>query len=423
MRSDPSEKQLYVAEVKAPSYFHVESEVRDPLPNPGGFEVSKGYWIVRPPDEQSAVEGYANLALTILFSSKTLKDAEDHALKVGRLFSDLTSAFGGYPLGPPRLSRIASVDLSEKLLTQHNYSYDDRLHESLGGTFAPIVQHRYLRYLEAFSSTDGDTRYRLQLALHWYGIAVSADDPIVSYVAAWTGLECIGLVMDLRFHTQGSKAPCRTCGNEAGKDRDRTMAGIEHGFNSETIEPIEGFSHEKAHQLRNDVVHGLRPRELLVQDCSTFRQFLIDLLNATILTALSPPEYSQEQSIRSIMAGDYENRPCSRASIKFRIGQVSPYLGEWIQGNVRRQSRRGTYGDGKPDLEISINSAWGMNEEQCAFVEARSYEEFRRSGFGEYPLPDGNSMPAFIPWQDRPSWPAWKSVSGRWWESGQALQA
>ena len=418
MQSEPSEEQVYVAELKAPSYFHVESEIRDALPNPGGFEVSKGYWLARPPDEQSAVEGYADLALTILFSSKTLKDAEDHALKVGRLFSDLTSAFGGYPLGPPRLNRIASVDFSEKLLSQHNYNYDDRLHESLGGTFAPIVQHRYRRYLNAFSSTDKDTRYRLQLALHWYGIAVGADDPTVSYVAAWTGLECIGLVMDSRFHTKGAKAPCRTCGNQSGEKRDRTMAGIDHVFNSDTLEPKEGFSHDRAHQLRSEAVHGLKQRELLMQDCSMYRQFLINLLNATILTALTPPEYNQDQSIRSIMAGDYEYRPCSRASIKFREGQMSPYLGEWTKGNVHRQSRRGIRDYGKSDLEISINSTWVINEEQRVFVEARGYEEFRRSGFKEYPLPDGKNMPAFIPWQGRPSWSAWKSVSGRRWESG-----
>ena len=225
-----ADEQVYVVELKAPSHFYVESEVRQVLRHPGGFEVRKGYWVARPPDEQSAIVGYTELALTILLVSGTLKDAEDHALKVGRMFSSLTSAFGGYPLDPPRLNRIAAVDVDERLLSQHSYYYDEHLHVSLSVPFDAIVQHRFQRYIEFFSLFDENTRFRLQSAMHWYGIAVGADDPTVSYVAAWTGLECIGLLMDSRFHTQGSRAPCPTCGNQVGEKRDRKMAGIEHVF-------------------------------------------------------------------------------------------------------------------------------------------------------------------------------------------------
>ena len=71
-----AEEQVYVAELKVPSHFYVESEVRHVLPHSGGFEVSKGYWVAGPLDEQSKLEGYAELALSIVFASETLKDAE-----------------------------------------------------------------------------------------------------------------------------------------------------------------------------------------------------------------------------------------------------------------------------------------------------------------------------------------------------------
>lgn len=399
-----------------PSHFHVESKVRYVLPNPGGLEVYKGYWVARPPNEQAVLEGYAELVLTILFAGKTLKNAEDHSLKAGRVFSALTSAFGGYPLDPPRLSRIAAVDVSERLIAQHNYSYDDQLHQSLGTAFKPIVQHRFQRYVEFFCLFDEDNKYRLQSAMHWYGIAVRADDPTVSYIAAWTGLECIGPVMDSRFHAQASKAHCPTCGNQIGKKSNRTMPGIDHVFRSGKLEPENRISRKNAQKLRHQAVHGLRGSESLLKECSKFRRFLIDKLNVSIVTALTPPESNDDQSIRSLMSGDYEFRPCSRASIKFRKGQTYPYLGEWIEHSLQRESNRGKGGESEADPIVNIESKWELHTSISEFVESTSYEEFKRLRQETYSLPD-NEMPPLIPWQDRPAEPVWRRP--HWSASGQ----
>ncbi len=408
------EEQVYVVQLKAPSHFSVESELRQTLPNPEGFEVTKGYWVARPPDEQSALAGYSELVLTIRIVSRALRDAEEHALKVGRTFGSLTAAFGGYPLDPPRLDRIAAVDAAERLVSQHNYHYDDQLHESLRGPFDPIVQHRYQRYLEFFSSTDEGTRYRLQSAIHWYGIAIGADDPTVSYVAAWTGLECIGPVMDGRFHPHGPRARCSTCGNRKEK-RDRKMAGIDHVFHSGILEPDERFSPEKAHRLRSDAVHGLRSRESLVQDCSRFGRFLTDLLNLSIVTGLTQPDYDEAKSARSLMAGDYEFRPCSRASIRFSEGRMEPFLGEWVGGNVTRKSQWGSHGLGDSDLVMEIGTAWALDERHSELLDAFGYEEFTRLGQEGYPLRDV-ATPPLVPWASRPSSPVWQDSTNAGWE-------
>ena len=152
--------------------------------------------------------------------------------------------------------------------------------------------------------------------------------------------------------------------------------------------------------MRSDVVHGLGQSELLTQDCSMYRQILIDLLNTSILTALTPPEYSQDQSIRSIMAGDYELRPCSRASIRFSEGQTCPYLGEWVEHQLLRKSERRTGGRSKADPVVNINSDWAIKNSQRESVESASYVEFKRLGQKEYPL-RGQTIPEFIPWNDR----------------------
>ena len=316
-----NKERIYVAELKVPSYFYLSGkrrEVRCAIPNPSGFEVSKGYWILRPQDEQSDVEGYAELVLIIEFVSTTLKDAENHALKVGSKFSSIVSAYGGYPLGSIKLHRIASIGVEGGLASQHNYWYGHKSY--MLSEFNQTVEHQFQKYLQLVSSiTDAKKRYQLQSAIHWYGIAISADDPTVSYVAAWTSLESIGTVLDSISHPHGSKALCKICGNSAGKDRDRKKAGINHIFNSVTKEALhealskearelisndlmDNFSSEYANKLRDHVVHGLKEVDALVQECSKFRRHLIHVLNASIQDIMGP-------SVISWASGHYEFHP------------------------------------------------------------------------------------------------------------------
>ena len=398
------------------TYFNVETEVRKVLPNPSSFGAYKGYWIARSRDGKPAFEGNAELTLAIQFVEKTLKEAEERALQIGVRFGSLTSAFGGYPLASPRLQRIATVDTEERLVSQHNYLYDDRLYLTQGASFDTTVQNEYQRFLSFFSSYDDKNQYRLQSAIHWYGIAISADDPAVAYVAAWTGLECIGPLMDSRFHPQGSRVACHTCGNEAGSKRDDTMAGIEHVFNSGTLDPACGFTFEKAHQLRHDLVHGLRDIELLVQECSDFGRFLVDILNVSVLTALTPEEYGDQNSVLSLRAGDHGFRPTSRLSILFNGGQTLPYMGDWTECRLIREPRTGTQGQGNPDVSVEVETGWILENDQRNAVISFSYEEFRRLDQEEDPM-EGREMPVFLPWRDRPLEPTWKSASELGWES------
>jgi hypothetical protein len=144
-------EQFYVAELRVPSYFYLRRERRGAIPNPSGFGINKAYWIVRPPDEQPTVKEHPELIFIIEFVSTTLKEAEDHVLKVGRIFSSIASACGGFPVKSPYLYRIASIDLRGDLISQHNYWYTSEL---LSG-FDQTVEHQLQKYFMCASAIDG----------------------------------------------------------------------------------------------------------------------------------------------------------------------------------------------------------------------------------------------------------------------------
>ena len=332
--------QVYVAELKVPSSFHTKVEARQTIPSPGEIGIGWGYWALSPPGEESDVSGYADLSVTFELVGANLRDAEDQALKIARTFSSIVSAYAGYPVESPRLYRVASVDTDGSSITQHDYYYNPRPY--MLSEFDKATEADFQDYLTTASSIDNKIRYKLQSAIHWYGIAISADDPTVSYVAAWTGLESIGVAVDGIAHPNGIKVQCETCRNTPGKGRDRKMAGITHMFNRLASEPlsatmpddakelltrelISGFSAKKAKDLRHDIVHGLGEIEPLTQRSLDTRRHLIHVLNASIQVVMGP-------GIKSWMTGDYAFHPDARFSVKCRKGlKQQPFYGKWME--------------------------------------------------------------------------------------------
>lgn len=409
----------YTAQLRVPTRFRPIGEQRAVLPNPDAFGVNKGYWVVHPSDEPSTVEGYPEIILVIEFVHTTLKGAEDHALKAGRMFSSMVSAHGGYPLESPYLHRIASIEGG--LICQHNYIYLPKRH--MLSVFDQTVKYELQRYLQAISSIDGTTRYRLQSALHWYGVSISASDPTVSYVAAWTGLECIGKTIDRLHHPNGPKAPCQLCGNTAGKDRDRTMAGIVHIFQRLQKAPLPwslskeseeliakdllpNFSSCRAKKLRHRVVHGLDESiEVLMQECLKFKRHLIYVLLASIQIAIL--ESVEDLSVGSWIPGDYEFRPDARASLKFKGLDRSPYHNEWIEG-FSYQTKLGL----QKDIDVVLEPCWELNERMISLVESKSLEVFERS-VDVFSHSAQAVLTELTTWRERPSEPVWDNEKHR----------
>ncbi len=410
-------ERIYIAELRVPTFFYVSAETRQTLPNPDVFEVNKGYWVVHPQDEQSNSEWYAEVFLVVEFLAATLKDAENHALKVGKTFGSIVSAYGGQPLGATRLHRVACTSFLGELKSQHNYWYGNKSH--MLSVFNPTVDEQFRSYVQVLSSMDDQTRYRVLAAVHWYGISLTANDPTVSCVAAWTGLESIGLAVNSVVHPSGTKALCQICENEPGRKRDRKLAGIEHAFRFLAKEPppeafpegtkglidddlIDGFFAEEASNLRNNVVHGLKDIESLSRRCTEVGRHLIHVLNASILIAMGSATYSWT-------AGHYESHPGGRVSIRFKDGLArSPFLGEWVDG-FGFTTQPGDHGNG----EIYVATAefeWPVPNSIAEYIESKSEELFERDA-GIFRLDDRSMITGLAKWHSRPPEPVWEDFS------------
>ena len=418
-------EHIYVAELKVPTCFYPSNVTGRAIDNPAGFEISKGYYAIRPHDEGSVISGYPELLLAIEFISPGLKGAENHALKVGGEFSSMASAYGGYPLQSPYLHRIARIGVDGHLKSQHDYCYRGKPYAL--SEFDQTADHQFRQYLQSISSIDGTTRYRLHSAIHWYGISISSDDPPVSYVAAWTGLECIGIVIDSMAHPNGPRVHCQTCRNKAGERRDRKKAGITHILNRLTDGPWseslsdearellakdfkESFTSQEANDLRDSIVHGLDDIESLVHRSSRFGRRLVHALNASI-------ERIMGQYVKSWIPGEFGFYPDGRYSLKFKEGlRMSPYHGEW-PAEIRTKTEPGISADER--LYTGILEVKGAIHQQAAgFAELRSEELFKRD-VDVRNLSEQADLLGLSTWHNRPSEPEWMELGDGWLQPGQ----
>lgn len=413
-------EQLYVAELKVPSLFYSTSETRCEIPKPSEFGISKGYYAILPRDEHSLVSGYAEIDLVIEFLSSGLLEAEDRAISIGEVFSSLLSAFGAYPLQSSQLQRIACIDVNKELRAEHNYVHRDRPY--MLTEFDQESAYRLAKYIRLAASIDVNTRGQLQSAIHWYGLSVSAQDPTVSYVAAWTGLECIGTAIDRIAHPNSPKAPCKTCGNVAGKDRDRKKAGIEHMFCrlsdisqlSESLsddakkrlskELTVSFSSTDAQDLRDATVHGLKGIDSLVHRCSESRLHLLHVLNASIQILMG-------SAAKSWMPGSgYWVHPDGRYSLRFNPGlKISPYLNEWA--SELRPKEQHVVSEPENLYVREYQFEFAINEYASKFAKSQCEETFKRDD-DVYRLGQDPELLDCPTWYDRPAELDWVEYSG-----------
>ena len=406
-------EQVYVAEMLVPSLFWSEKEKRQLIDNPVRYEINKGYYAIHPIYEMSEYGGYSKFSLIFELVSKDLKSAEDHALKVARTFSSMASAYGGYPYQSPFLRRLARLRFNGEMDAQFDYFY--RANPFSVIDFNNQVDHEIRQFFQSFSSLEERQRHRLQSALHWYAIGLRAVDPTVSYVAAWTGLECIGTEIDRLAHPSGSKARCQTCQNNPGEDRDRKKAGIDHMIKSLTNESLSEALSEEAREslekdfqhrlteaeaggLRNFIVHGLYDIDSLYSKSSTARRFLLHVLNACIQILLG-------QNIKSLLPGEYDLHPDARYSVQFQSGLCrSPFHGEWVvELEVEPQSAEDTGQKITDFTEVKIR----LQERFNMYIQSIKEEVFKQDV--EVYFPDQESHDSeMVSWTERPAEPDWE---------------
>ena len=401
----------YVAEVRVPTFFYFQGETRKKIPNAGAFEILEGYWKLHSTSFQSDVDGQAEFVVVISFHSTSLKEAEEHALKVGRIFTALVSAHAGYPAESPELRRIVSVDADQRLMMQTNYWYGHKV--QMLSEFSQTTQFGLQRFIEEVSSMDVASRHKIQSATYWYGIALDADDPTVSVVAAWTGLECIGTELDSIFHKNGPKAACGICSNEVGKKRDRKIAGIQHmfcwltqHFSSETTSEateqtitadiLRDFCVQDALDLRNSIVHGLDDVSVLARRSSEVRRHMFHVLSASIQNTM--------EKLPSIgVSGHYEFHPAGRVSIAFRQSIAKyPYFGEWVEGFQVKTSPV----DSRPYVS-TVEFEWPLPNSIVQLIKSKSEEVFQRDS-DIFQVSDESLVTGLSTWHNRLAEPVWE---------------
>ena len=299
-------------------------------------------------------------------------------------------------------------------MTEHHYCY--RRKPYILAEFDLTVGHQFRKYVEAVSSIDERTKRQLQSAIHSYGISITVDDPAVSYVAAWTGLECIGTAIDRAAHPNGPKAPCKVCGNMVGKDRDRKMAGIDHMINSLSFGPLSdsmseearnrlekdslgSLSLDQAHELRNLIVHGLGEIDHLIQGSVRHRRFLLHVFNASIQALLG-------QHVKSWLPGEYEFHPEIRHSLKFREGLIrDPYCEEWV-ADMRCKAAEPSFQRGELAYVGGVDVVLEFSGVAAQFIEFQSEELFRRD-VDVYNAISETEIVGISSWDDRTAEPQW----------------
>ena len=122
----------------------------------------------------------------MLSSVSDLQDAENNALEIGEKISQLISMYGGSPRYTALLRCLAKVGVSQGIIEQHIYFYlddQDRMRQ------VEIKPYDFQRLLTKIGELPGDVRGKLELAIRWYVISLSPDNPTDGYLAGWIGFD------------------------------------------------------------------------------------------------------------------------------------------------------------------------------------------------------------------------------------------
>ena len=413
------DESLYVAEVHIPTNTVSSSDTRIPLGDSKTLGIVRGYCRLKETDTgDSDTPLLANIAMMLEFLSPSLKKAENHAIKIGQDMSSAVASSWNTPFQEPRLYRIAHEDVTKKILSQHHYSYlPEPAVIDFGGTSLLHVLPAAINILESLDTQTGE---RVIAAQRWYGMALAADDPAISYLAAWMGLEYIGMLLNQLWHKNGVKLTCNVCQNPANIKRDRTMAGIEHGFGllasgqlidlntmAQSARPQfnrdikTGFTFKQAENIRNILVHGLEQHPEVRAEAPKFRRHLTHVLYGCIRHLVRVTD-------RAVLPAEHRVGPDLRYSIKSRRPQdADPYLDKWptvVELKIAADSDYAKSGFTRT-TEAKIDAA------SQAKIGFECSEAFSR-GIGAFDLTDQESDPkpmtGLVAWEDRSVEPDWQ---------------
>lgn len=316
----------YVAEIDLNAPIFMPVDERMTLSNPEYYGCLKGYWKIHLESDHLGTSQPIGFRLTVELEALDRERAENAALSAGRQFAQVAAAYSGSPLETPRLNRLGQVGASDGLLEQFNYYYLD------GAAALPrafLRSYKMEKLLMWFGDLDEKTAYRLELAARWYGMSLSAQDPVDGYLSGWIGLESVGPALSRKVHVSGTKARCDVCQNQPGIARNTGSAGIEHAIQETAPELLTCHSVKELRDIRNDIAHGLKPSENIRLEGERWLPDLQLALIFAILTA-ARPDTSDLRSGSALLPRDYKPYPDARISVRSpeEVPFHKPFFGE-----------------------------------------------------------------------------------------------
>ena len=407
---DLTKGDIYVVEFVVPAGFWGSPRIRQELPRPDYYGVTRGYWRMAYEDDDIGTKRPKGMLVTVEVLAASLTDAEDRALYAGERLSAIAALQAGSPPKPPELKRIGRIDAHGRLAEQHAYHYWG---ESGRVPRVGINLLDFQRLLTRVPSIPVDLRGRLEVAIHWYGIAISALDPRDGYLGAWIGLEALGTALDSMWHTKSSVCPSV----QRSDDTQKRRAGLEHTIRHVAVEAFSGREIQDLANIRNEIGHGSTehtPDELRSIADELFPDLLISL-GVGILTLIRRSVAGGETDLRwsGALPSDHEPHPDARFGVSFEtpMGHHHPWEDRWASISWEWTDRRSR-------LEPSGEYIWGAGmkveiEATAEGPEPQVTQEavlFDRRGTGtNNPPSDLTPLPVVI-WRERPLRASWRRM-------------
>jgi len=400
---------LYVADIGIPAEIYMPLKFSEVLPSREYFGINKGYWRILLGPDHLGQERSRGLLATVEFTASDLQDAEDKALAIGEKLGQLIALYGGSPRYTPLLRCLAKIGMSQGIIEQHVYFYLDDQNRMRQVEIKPWD---FQRLLVKMGELPESVRDELELAIRWYVISLSPDNPTDGFLAGWIGFEAIGPMLSEFYHPAGTKAPCSLCGNLVGKNRNTQLAGIEHMIRRSAPELLDGRSIKELQQLRHEVAHSLKSSQNLGETTGQLLRPLQLALATGILTCVGRSgEY--QSSFGSFLPREYEVRPDARASIVFdeELTDYQPYFGEW--GTLEREfpdERSRLQSNGQYVWGAKTTTKWGFKGTGFTPEYTTGYVMFHREGMVYRDIgTEGPSVPQ-VQWRERNIPPSWKQL-------------
>lgn len=409
---DLSKGAIYVVEFEVSAGFYGNPRTRYELSNPEYYGVIQGYWRLAYQKDDLGTDRPVGMLVTVEVLGASLTEAEDRALAAGERLSAIASLQAGSPPRPTKLRRLALIDAHGRLTEQYAYHYMDEA----GRTPRVGIQLSDLqRLLTRVSSLDEELRDRLEVAMHWYGIAISTPDARDGYLAAWIGLKALGTALDEIWHSDSSCKICPSLQRSANWEKRR--AGLEHMIRHVAMEAFSGRKIEDLARIRNEIGHGgtdYSRDELRSLADGLFPDLLISL-GVGILTLIRRSVGGAETDLRwsGALPTDHEPHPDARFGFRFDppMDHYRPFQDEWAEIGWEWTNKRSR-------LEPSGEYIWGAGTHvelkttangPHPKVEKRAIL-FERRGMGvNHPKSSFEAMPT-APWRDRPLPPSWRRM-------------